>query len=138
MTVMPRFGRLLPMLSFLIAGSSHFRIFPRKMLARTPPVRCRWFGSESPRYAIDVADSAQGIWTQPLHAANCSGVSGASLAPKSTVRLMICWIPPPEPIGPYVTLRPKAESTFGIHADTSGATNELPAPTTDPPAGLAP
>ena len=35
---------------------------------------------------IDVDDSAHGIWTQPLQASNWSGVSGASLAPKSTVR----------------------------------------------------
>src|SRR5436309_6307166 len=55
MTVMPRLGSLLPLLSFLIAGSSHFLIFPRKMFASTEPVRCRWFGSASPRYAIDVA-----------------------------------------------------------------------------------
>ncbi len=27
---------------------------------------------------------------------------------------------------------PNAASTFGIHADTSGATNELPAPVSDP------
>ena len=47
----------------------------------------------------DVADSAHGIWTQPLQAANWSGVSGASLAPKSTVRAVIAAMPPPEPIG---------------------------------------
>jgi hypothetical protein len=29
-----------------------------------------------------------------------SGVIGASLAPKSIVRSVICWIPPPLPIGP--------------------------------------
>jgi hypothetical protein len=32
-------------------------------------------------------------------ALNWSGVSGASDAPKSTVRLVIAAIPPPEPIG---------------------------------------
>ena len=56
------------------------------------------------RHALEVvrdrrAESAHGIWTQPLHALNWSGVSGASLAPKSTVRFEIAWIPPPEPIG---------------------------------------
>ena len=48
---------------------------------------------------IDVEDSTHGIWTQPLQAANWSGVSGASLAPKSTVRAVIAAMPPPEPIG---------------------------------------
>src|SRR5438046_10625788 len=33
---------------------------------------------------------------------------------------------------------PYAASTFGIQADTSGATNELPAPVTDPADALAP
>src|SRR5712692_4546927 len=47
-------------------------------------------------------------------------------------------MPPPEPIGPYVTLTPYAASICGIHADTSGATNELPAPVRDPAETLAP
>src|SRR4051794_19260284 len=96
-----------------------------------------WFGRPSPRYAIDVADSAHGIWTQPRHAANWSGVSGASLAPKSTVRFVIALMPPPEPIGPYVILRPSAESTLPVQAATSGATNELPAPVSSEPCGRA-
>jgi hypothetical protein len=49
---------------------------------------------------MEVAESAHGIWTQPLQAANWSGVRGASLAPKSTVRFVIALIPPPEPMGP--------------------------------------
>ena len=49
----------------------------------------------------DVAESAHGICTHSLHAANWSGVSGASLAPKSTVRDVIAAMPPPEPIGLY-------------------------------------
>ena len=88
--------------------------------------------------AIDVAESAHGIWAQPLQALNWSGVSGASLAPKSTVRFVMALIPPPEPIGPYVTLTPYAASTFGIQADTSGATNELPAPVSEAAEALAP
>ena len=46
-----------------------------------------------------VPPSAQGICRQPLHAVIWSGVNGASDAPKSTVRFVIAWIPPPEPIG---------------------------------------
>src|SRR5438132_7313875 len=45
--------------------------------------------------------------------------------------------PPPEPIGPYVTLIPSAESTFGIQAWTSFDTNELPAPVSSPAFGFA-
>src|SRR5919199_1937031 len=103
MTVIARFGSDLPLFCFAIAGSFQRLILPRK------------------RYAIDVADSAHGICTQPRHAANWSGVSGASLAPKSTVRFVIALMPPPDPIGPYVILIPNLFSTLGIHALTSGA-----------------
>ncbi len=72
--------------------------------------------------------SAHGIWMQPLQAWNWLGVIGASLAPKSTVPPCIPAIPPLEPIDPYVILIPYAEFTAGIHCDTSGNTNELPAP----------
>ncbi len=48
-----------------------------------------------------MAPSAHGIWMQPLQAANWSGVSGASLAPKSTVRAVIDVIPAPEPTALY-------------------------------------
>ena len=48
--------------------------------------------------------SAQGIWMHSsagdepaLHASAWLGVSGASDAPKSTVRAVICAIPAPEP-----------------------------------------
>src|SRR5919197_4142442 len=120
---MARSGSALPLFSFLIAGSFHLLIRPRKMPATALPSSRRWLGRSSPRYAIEVAESAHGIWTQPLHAADWSGVSGASLAPKSTVRFVIALIPPPDPIGPYVILRPSAESTFWVHTATSGATN---------------
>ena len=89
-------------------------------------------------YGIDVAESAHGIWTQPLHAANWSGESGASLAPKSTVRFVICEMPPPLPIGPYVTLMPRAPSTFGTQACTSFETKVLPAPVKLPPVAFEP
>jgi len=45
-----------------------------------------------------VAENAQGIWTQPLQAEAWSGVSGASLAPKSTERAVIAEMPPPLPM----------------------------------------
>ncbi len=38
---------------------------------------------------------------QPLQAENWSGLSGASLAPKSTSRAVIEAIPPPDPIALY-------------------------------------
>src|SRR5919204_2904251 len=76
-------------------------------------------------YGIDVADSAQGIWTTPCAAANWSFVNGASLAPKSTIRFVIAWIPPPEPIPEYSMF---ASLYFDCHVETSGCTNVLPAP----------
>ena len=50
-------------------------------------------------YGIDVAESAQGITTQPLQASSWLGESGASEAPKSTVRAVIAAMPAPEPVG---------------------------------------
>ncbi len=47
--------------------------------------------------ARPVAVRAQGIWTQLLHEAAWEDVSGASDAPKSTVRAVICAIPAPDP-----------------------------------------
>jgi len=44
------------------------------------------------------------------------------------VREVIAAIPPPLPIGLYFTVMPVAESNAGIHWETSGKTNELPAP----------
>src|SRR5690348_2716767 len=79
-------------------------------------------------YATAVADSAHGICTQPLHADAWSGVSGASEAPKSTCRLEIAEMPAPEPTGLYCSVYPNAEPTAGVHTETSGETNVLPAP----------
>ena len=55
---------------------------------------------------IAVAPSAHGICSQPLHALNWSGVSGASLAPKSTVRPVTAATPPPEPMALYWSSMP--------------------------------
>src|SRR5215813_795359 len=77
---------------------------------------------------IDVADSAHGIWTQPLQALNWSGDRGASLAPKSTVRLVTAVIPAPEPTPLYWRLIPYADPTGLIHCETRGCTKVLPAP----------
>ena len=63
------------------------RILPVRLIFLTPGML-----KPSP-----VAERAQGIWTQPLQAAACSGVSGASEAPKSTVRAVIWAMPVPEP-----------------------------------------
>jgi hypothetical protein len=84
----------------VIAGSFHDLIVPRNMPARIEPVSFRCFGASGTLYGIDVPASAHGTWKQPLQAVCWSGDSGASLAPKSTVRFVICWIPPPLPIGP--------------------------------------
>ena len=66
-----------------------------------------------------VADSAHGTWTQLWHALAWSDVSGASDAPKSTVRVVIAWTPPPEPIGLYDRSSPRSPRG-GVQAETSG------------------
>jgi hypothetical protein len=60
----------------------------------------------SPGRLMDVAESAHGMTAQPLHASSWSGESGASEAPKSTVRAVIWAMPVPEPVGEYATLIP--------------------------------
>ena len=75
--------------------------------------------------------------TQPLQAVSWSGESGASEAPKSTVRAVICAIPAPEPVAVYVMLIPSALSTAGIHFEMSGNGNVAPVPTSEPADGFA-
>src|ERR1700758_2889481 len=99
-------GRLTPLLSAAIAGSFHVVIWPEKILASVGPSMCSRFLTPGRLYMIDVPPSAHGICSQPLQALNWSGVSGASLAPKSTVREVIAAIPPPDPIGLYWSSMP--------------------------------
>src|ERR1700746_3566350 len=97
------------------------------MPARIEPVRLSFLtpGILKP---TPVAVSAHGTCTQPLHLAACSGVSGASEAPKSTVRAVIWAIPAPEPTAPYFTEMPSLISKPLIQLAMSGATNVEPAP----------
>jgi hypothetical protein len=99
-------GSFTPGLSLAIAGSFQRLTWPRKMRARICPESLRRFGAPFRWYETSVAASPHGTWTQPLQAVAWSAVRGASLAPKSTVRPVICAIPPPEPIAPYVTVTP--------------------------------
>ena len=75
-----------------------------------------------------MAEKAHGIWTQPLQAANWSGVIGASLAPKSTVRPVIAAMPAPLPTAAVVDV---GGAVVGRPLRDSGATNVLPAPLSD-------
>src|ERR1700704_2815213 len=75
-----------------------------------------------------VAESAHGTVTQPLQAAACSGVIGASEAPKSTVRFETCLMPSPEPTAAYLTGMPSLISKPLIQFAISGATRVEPAP----------
>src|ERR1700761_4973220 len=97
------------------------------MPARTLPLRLIFFrfGMLKPR---PVADSAQGMVTQPEHLASCSGVIGASDAPKSTVPLPIALMPSPEPTAEYLTGMPSLISKPLIQFVISGATSVEPAP----------
>src|SRR4249919_1649609 len=105
------------------------------MPARSFPVRLT-FLRPGMLIPTPVADRAQGICTQPLQAAACSGVSGASEAPKSTVRAVIWAIPVPEPTAPYLTGMPSLISKPLIQLAISGATSVDPAPVS--PAADAP
>src|SRR5215470_13299956 len=95
-----------------------------------PPIPGKLYGTDRPA-------SAHGMTTQPLQAASWSGESGASEAPKSTERAVICAIPAPEPVGVYVMWIPRALSTAGIHLEISGYGNVAPVPTSEPAAGFA-
>src|SRR6201997_3082779 len=121
-------GRLTPLLSATIAGSFQAVIWPEKILASVGPSRCKRFLTPGRLYMIDVPPSAHGICSHPLHAVNWSFVSGASLAPKSTVRDVSAAMPPPDPIGLYWSSMPSASPTACCHWATSGETNVLPAP----------
>src|ERR1700753_4056524 len=93
----------------------------------TLPLRVIFFrpGMLKPR---PVADSAQGIVTQPLHFDSCSGVIGASDAPKSTVPFEIALMPSPEPTAAYLTGMPSLISKPLIQFVIRGATRVEPAP----------
>src|ERR1700759_1189902 len=97
------------------------------MPARTLPLSLIFFrpGVLKPR---PVADRAHGIVTQPLHLASCSGVIGASEAPKSTVPLLIALMPSPEPTAAYLTGMPSLISKPLIQFVINGATRVEPAP----------
>src|SRR4249919_2759975 len=97
------------------------------MPAMIEPLRLSFFtpGTLKPR---PVAESAQGTCTQPLQAAACCGVNGASEAPKSTVRAVIWAMPAPEPTAPYLTGMPSLISKPLIQLAISGATRVDPAP----------
>ena len=86
----------MPGFSFLIAGASQVLMPPRKICASTGPEifsGARAFVLTCTMTATP--PSAHGIWKQPLQPLNWSGVSGASEAPKSTVRAWIAAIPRP-------------------------------------------
>ncbi len=63
-------GRLTPLFSFWIAGSFQVVIWPMKILASVGPSMCRRFLTPGRLYITEVAASAHGICTQPLHAVN--------------------------------------------------------------------
>src|SRR5262245_49904274 len=93
-------GSLTAGLSFRMRESSQVLIVPRYMSAITGPVSRSGFERPGTLYETVVAASAHGTITHPLQAFAWLAVSGASLAPKSTVRFVICWTPPPLPIAP--------------------------------------
>src|SRR3954465_14443840 len=97
------------------------------MPARTGPLRFSFLtpGMLKP---TPVAERAHGIVTQLLPPASCSGVIGASDAPKSTVPLLMALMPSPEPTAEYLTGMPSLISKPLIQLVISGATRVEPAP----------
>src|ERR1044071_10201802 len=97
------------------------------MPARIEPLRFSFFtpGALKP---TPVAERAHGICAQLLQSDACAGVSGASEAPKSTVRAVIWAIPAPEPTAPYLTGMPSLISKPLIQFAMSGATSVDPGP----------
>src|SRR6185436_19114072 len=95
-------GRLTPLFSRWIFGSFQRVIERSKIPAIAAASSLRRVLTPGRLYGSDTPASAQGITTQPLHAASWSADSGASDAPKSTVREVTAAIPAPEPVGEYV------------------------------------
>src|SRR4051794_35614462 len=101
-TVMFDEGRLTPAFSFAIAGSFHFLIFPRKMLAIVGPSSFRPPLTPWRLYETVIAPNAVGMWTGwPFFSAAVSSSSfiGGSLPAKSVLLLVRSEMPWPEPTG---------------------------------------
>ena len=97
-TAMPVEGRVAEGFSFLIAGSSQVLISPRKILASVGPSNTRSPGLTPSMFTTGTMPPITiGHCTRPA-ALRSSGFSGLSVAPKVTVRALICLMPPPEPI----------------------------------------
>ncbi len=93
------FGKFSVGLSFLMAGSFHLVMWPRKILRQRRSVENHFSGLD----AGDVHDRhVAADHGRELRQAGCGlslpGASGLSLAPKSTVLAVIWAMPPPEPI----------------------------------------
>src|SRR5512135_3560091 len=96
------------------------------MFASTVPVSLSWCAPTPGMLTTgDVAVRAHGIWAQPLQPSPWLFVIGASLAPKSTVRWLIAWIPPPEPIAEYWS---ESRPYIGCQTARAGAISVEPAP----------
>ena len=98
-TVMLVLGNVAPEFSAAMAGSFHFLMWPRKMLASVVESR---FSELTPEMlnAIETTPRVTGIWVSvsgpPADVMSAAAI-GTSVAPKSTVFLMNCWMPAPEP-----------------------------------------
>jgi len=92
-------GSVVPELMAAIFGSFQFLILPRKIPAKVSGSR---FSLLTPLTlnATDTTPSVVGIWVSaespPAEVMSVAPI-GTSLAPKSTVFLMNCWMPAPEP-----------------------------------------
>src|SRR5205085_1028491 len=107
---MPVDGRLALELSFLMRGSFQVLTLPAKMPATAAGESLRSVMPER-LYSTAMPPPVHGIvctWP-PLATAPCSSAAdmGMSLAPKSMVPAVNCWMPAPEPTPWYVTVAPE-------------------------------
>src|SRR5437660_10805820 len=107
---MPVVGRVTPALSFLMAGSFQVLILPAKMPATASGES---FRSVTPErlYSTAMPPPVHGMvcTPPPLATAPCSSAAdmGTSVAPKSMVPAVNCWMPAPDPTPWYVTVAPE-------------------------------
>src|SRR5260221_8177616 len=89
-------GKVVPLLSALIAGWSHFLIFPAKMPARVSPESLRSVTPER-LYSTAIPPAIHGMVTGSPTFVASSAFSATSEPAKSTVLAVSCWIPAPHP-----------------------------------------
>ena len=90
-------GRVTPGLRAAICLSFHMLMSPLNRLASTAPVRCSWFTAIPGRLTIGTMPPTTVGNCSSEFAASLEAATGASEAPKSTVRAITWFCPAPDP-----------------------------------------